>query len=90
MAYRLLSPLTATMYLTDPTARAAHIQPFRYVLKRWFDMLLQFKNNLTLVYVTYQIVVTLASVHQFKGGSGYPNPLQFVVKVLELITVSGW
>ena len=45
-------------------------RPFRWFFARQIEMIMSFKNNATLLFITYQIVVTLSSVHTFKGGSG--------------------
>ena len=37
--------------------------------------------------VTLQIIINLSKVHEFKGGSEYPYPINNIVRVLEVLTL---
>ena len=58
---------------------------FRFFMKRQKELVLSLKNLSTLLIVTYQIIVDLSGMHQFKGGSGYPSLFRNFVHVLELV-----
>ena len=44
------------------------------------------KNLSTLLIITYQIIVDISGVHQFRGGQGYPALFRAFVYVLQVLT----
>ena len=58
---------------------------FRFMIKRQKELVLALKNLVTLLVITYQIIVDLSRVHRFKGGQGYPDLFRRFMHYLELV-----
>ena len=55
-------------------------------VNRYKDLIWSLKNLSTLLIITYQIIVDISGVHQFRGGQGYPALFRAFVYVLQVLT----
>ena len=76
----LLSPSSPRNGLIPPPPR-----PALPTVKRQKDLVVSLKNLSTLLIITYQIIVDLSRIHEFRGGEAYPEIFRKFVYVLELI-----
>ena len=75
------------MSLTETTHPAPH--PLRTRShRRYEETLQQLNNHSTMMIVTFQIIVALASVHAFKKGSSYPTPFDEWALVMDFLSLN--
>mmetsp|Transcript_102534 Transcript_102534/g.293563 ORF Transcript_102534/g.293563 Transcript_102534/m.293563 type:complete len:1151 (+) Transcript_102534:1637-5089(+) len=49
------------------------------------DLITQFRDQTTMLFVTFQIFVNLSSVHKFSGGADYPSPFRHIVAAIRVV-----